>query len=160
VTYGSGGSTQERTGYALEWIKEETDLTLMSHLTCIGATKAGMDKLLGEYVEKGIDNILALRGDPPRNVPDFDASQGEFKFAKDLVEFIAKYDYFSTAVAVYPEGHFESPDLDKDMEYTKQKIDAGADFAITQMFFNNRYFFDFMERAEKGINILYPVSCR
>lgn len=167
VTYGAGGSAQERTGNTLKWIKEETDLTDMSHLTCIGATRAGMDKLLMDYREKGIENILALRGDAPRNVPDFEASKGDFRFAKDLVEFIAKYDYFSTAVAVYPEGHFESPDLDKDMDYTKQKIEAGADFAITQMFFDNQYFYDFMERAErKGIKIpilpgIMPITdCR
>jgi len=126
----------------------------MSHLTCIGATKIGMDSLLRDYMANGIDNILALRGDPPRGVPDFDPTRGEFKYARDLVEFIRRYDYFSIAVAVYPEGHQESPNIERDIEYTKQKIDAGADFGITQMFFDNRYYYDFMDRAEKkGITI-------
>ena len=154
VTYGAGGTTQDRTINTLKWIKEETDLTVMSHLTCIGATRASLNSLLKEYEAHGIDNILALRGDPPKNVPDFDLEQGEFKYAKNLVDFVKKYDYFSIAVAVYPEGHLQSPSLEKDLEFTKQKIDAGADFAITQMFFDNRYFYEFMDRAAKqGITI-------
>ncbi len=167
VTYGSGGSTRERTNYTLKWIKAETDLAVMSHLTCIGSTRASIDDLLGDYVANGIDNILAMRGDPPRDAPDFDLTRGEFKYAKDLVELIRGYNYFSIAVAVYPEGHPESPDIEKDMQYTKEKIDAGADFAITQMFFDNRYYYDFMERASKmGIEIpvipgIMPVTdCR
>lgn len=154
VTYGAGGSTRERTSNTLKWIRDETDLTVMSHLTCIGATRESIDALLRDYMAAGIDNILALRGDPPRNVPDFDSSSGEFRYARDLVEFIGKYNYFSIAVAVYPEGHPESPSIEKDMEYTKQKIDAGADFGVTQMFFDNRYFYDFMDRAIRlGIGI-------
>lgn len=167
VTYGAGGSTQERTANTLKWLKTETDLTLMSHLTCIGSTRDSIESLLGDYMRNGIDNILALRGDAPRNVPDFDASKGEFRYARDLVAFIAKYEYFSTGVAVYPEGHFESPNIEKDMEFTKQKVDAGADFCITQMFFDNRYFYDFMDRAGKiGINVpilpgIMPITdCR
>jgi len=167
VTYGSGGSTRDRTNYTLKWMKEETDLTVMSHLTCIGATKASIDALLEDYRTHGIDNILAMRGDPPKNVPDFDLSRGEFKYARDLVEFIKNYAYFSIAVAVYPEGHSESPSIAKDIEYTKQKIDAGADFGITQMFFDNRYYYDFMERAQRmGITIpilpgIMPITdCR
>lgn len=156
VTYGSGGSTRDRTNYTLKWIKQETDLTVMSHLTCIGATKASIDALLEDYIVHGIDNILAMRGDPPKNVPDFDLSKSEFKYAKDLVEFIRSYDFFSLAVAVYPEGHSESPSIEKDMEHTKQKIDAGADFGITQMFFDNRYYYDFMERAGK-MGITVPI---
>lgn len=156
VTYGAGGTTQERTGNTLRWIKKETNLTVMSHLTCIGATRTSMDGLLRDYMAHSIDNILALRGDPPRNVADFDPAKGEFRYAKDLVEFIKRYNYFSIAVAVYPEGHQESPGIEKDMEYTKQKIDAGADFGITQMFFDNRYYYDFLERAEK-IGIKIPI---
>ncbi len=156
VTYGSGGSTRDRTGATLKSIKQKTDLTVMSHLTCIGATRESIDTILRDYMADGIDNILAMRGDPPRNVPGFDPSKGEFKYAKDLVGFIRGYNYFSIAVAVYPEGHQESPSIEKDMEYTKQKIDAGADFGITQMFFDNRYFYDFMERAAK-MGITVPI---
>jgi methylenetetrahydrofolate reductase (NADPH) len=156
VTYGAGGSTQDRTSNTLKWIKDETDLAVMSHLTCIGATKTTMDSLLRVYMANDIDNILALRGDPPKNESDFDSSTGEFKYARDLVEFTEKYSYFSIGVAVYPEGHQESPGVDKDMEYTKQKIDAGADFGITQMFFDNRYYYNFMERAAK-IGISCPI---
>jgi methylenetetrahydrofolate reductase (NADPH) len=167
VTYGAGGTTQERTFNTLKWIQQETDLTVMSHLTCIGATRASMDGLLKDYISSGIDNILALRGDPPRNVPGFDPTRGEFAYAKDLVAFVREYNAFSIAVAVYPEGHQDSPNLEKDIEYTKMKVDAGADFGITQMFFDNRYFFDFMGRALKaGITIpilpgIMPITdCR
>jgi methylenetetrahydrofolate reductase (NADPH) len=156
VTYGAGGTTQDRTSNTLKWIKQETDLTAMSHLTCIGATKTTLDALLKDYQNLGIDNILALRGDAPKNAPDFDPTRGEFKYAKDLVVFIKKYDYFSIAVAVYPERHGQSPSIEKDMEYTKQKIDAGADFAITQMFFDNRYYYEFMDRAAK-LGIAIPI---
>jgi methylenetetrahydrofolate reductase (NADPH) len=167
ITYGAGGSTQDRTSNTLQWIQEETDLTVMSHLTCIGADKKSMDSLLAGYRSRGIDNILALRGDPPRDKAEFDSTKGDFKYAKDLVEFVRGYNHFSVAVAVYPEGHFESPSIEKDMEYTKAKIDAGADFGITQMFFDNRYYYEFMDRAAKiGIGIpifpgIMPVTdCR
>jgi methylenetetrahydrofolate reductase (NADPH) len=167
VTYGAGGSTQERTVNTLKWIKQETALNLMSHLTCIGSTRASLDRILNEYAAEGIDNILALRGDPPRNVPDFDIAKGEFRFARDLVKFVHSYGSFSVAVAVYPEGHVESPNIQRDMQYTKMKIDAGAELGITQMFFDNRYYYDFMDRAEKiGIDIpilpgIMPVTdCR
>ena len=156
VTYGAGGSTQDRTFNTLKWIMAGTDLTVMSHLTCIGATRRSMDGLLGEYISNGIENVLALRGDPPINVPDFETAKGEFRYARDLVDFVRGYDAFSVAVAVYPEGHVQSPDIEKDMQYTKQKIDAGADFGITQMFFDNRFFYDFMDRAEK-IGITVPI---
>ena len=167
VTYGAGGSTQDRTFNTLKWIREETKLNVMSHLTCIGATRKTMENLLMDYISNGIDNVLALRGDPPKNVPDFDPAKGEFKYAKDLVEFVKRYNYFSIAVAVYPEGHFQSPSIEKDMEYTKMKVDAGADFGITQMFFDNKYYYDFMDRALKlGIKIpilpgIMPITdCR
>jgi len=156
VTYGAGGTTQDRTLNTLKWISKETNLTVMSHLTCICATRMSMSALLKEYQDSGIDNILALRGDPPMNWPDFDQTRGEFKYARNLVDFVKKYDYFSIAVAVYPEGHTQSPSIEKDMEYTKQKIDAGADFGITQMFFDNRYYYDFRDRAAK-LGITIPI---
>jgi methylenetetrahydrofolate reductase (NADPH) len=156
VTYGAGGTTRDRTFNTLKWIRQETDLTVMSHLTCIGATRASMSALLEDYRDHGIDNILALRGDPPKNAPDFDPTRGEFKYAGDLVAFVKNDGYFSIAVAVYPEGHGQSQSIEKDMEYTKQKIDAGADFGITQMFFDNRYYYEFMDRAEK-LGITIPI---
>ncbi|MDA8087968.1 MAG: methylenetetrahydrofolate reductase [NAD(P)H] [Nitrospiraceae bacterium] len=156
VTYGAGGSTQDRTRQALLSIKGATELNVMSHLTCIGATTASITSILEDYGANGIDNILALRGDPPRNMKGFDLTKGEFRYARDLVEFIRKRygDYFSIGVAAYPEKHPEAPSLEKDIEYLKMKADAGADFAITQMFFDNAYYYDFMERALKhGIDI-------
>ena len=154
VTYGAGGSTQARTRDTLLMIKKATNLNVMSHLTCIGATRESMDALLRDYMETGVRNILALRGDAPGNMRDFDPSRGQFRYARDLVEFIKGYGFFSTGVAVYPEKHPEAPSLEKDIEYTKMKVDAGADFAITQMFFDNGYYYDFMDRAIKhGINI-------
>jgi len=154
MTYGAGGTTQERTLNTLRWLREDSGLPLMSHLTGIGATRDSIGAIVDELESLGIDNILALRGDPPKNAPDFDASQGEFTFARDLVDFLAKTGLFSLGVAVYPEGHPQSPNLGKDLEYTKQKIDRGADFAITQMFFDNRYFYRFRDRAARaGITI-------
>ena len=158
VTYGAGGGTQDRTRQTLLSIKERTELKLniMSHLTCIGATGQSMRALLQDYRANGIDNILALRGDPPKNMRDFDLSKGEFRHAADLVEFIRAFgrDYFSLAVAAYPEKHPEAASLEKDIEHLKMKVDAGADFAITQMFFDNNYYYDFMDRAlRQGINI-------
>jgi methylenetetrahydrofolate reductase (NADPH) len=154
MTYGAGGTTQERTINSLAWIKEETNLTVMSHLTCIGATRSAMHELLRKFEAEGIDNILALRGDPPKLAPGIEPQKGEFDYARDLVEFIKDLHDFSIAVAVYPEGHSQSPSIERDMDYTKQKIDAGADFGITQMFFDNRHYYDFMERAARsGITI-------
>ncbi len=154
VTYGAGGTTQDRTKDTLFKLREETDLTLMSHLTCVGASRESLDALLGQYREHGIDNILALRGDPPHDMYEFDRDAGDFTCARDLVAFIKGYDYFSIAVAVYPEGHPEAASLDADLDYTKTKVDAGADFAITQMFFDNSYFYRFRDRAgQKGITL-------
>ncbi len=150
VTYGAGGSTQDRTKETLYKLKSETGFTLMSHLTCVGATRGAMDSLLKDYISHGIENILALRGDPPHDMYEFDRTAGDFSYAKDLVEFVVRYRCFSIGVAVYPEGHPESPSLDADMDYAREKIDAGADFAITQMFFDNSFFYRFMDRAQKA----------
>lgn len=154
VTYGAGGTTRKRTLNALTWLRADSRLPLMSHLTGIGATRDAIGSIVDELEALGIGNILALRGDPPKNAPDLDRAKGEFPFARDLVEFLKKTGLFSLGVAVYPEGHPQSPSLAKDLEYTKQKIDAGADFAITQMFFENDHYYRFLERARKaGISI-------
>jgi len=154
VTYGAGGGTLKNTRHIAERIIEETSLNPMPHLTCINQSREELEAILNDYKVMGIDNILALRGDPSANKDGSPPVQKEKYFARDLVRWIESVGGYSIGVAVYPEGHGESPDLEKDMLYTKEKIDAGADFAITQMFFDNRFFYDFMERAEKvGIHI-------
>ena len=196
MTYGAAGGSQEKTKEATFLLIKEKDFVVMPHLTCIGANVGTIKTLLNEYKQNGIENIMALRGDPPQDTAGFDTStslsipstgsgsratsrdnperakRGErvdFKsqalcYAKDLVSFIKENGQFCTGVAVYPEGHIETKTLDEDIEYTKQKIDAGADFAVTQMFFDNSHFYNFLERTgKKKINIpilpgIFPLA--
>jgi len=154
ATYGAGGSTLKNTSRLIGRIKRETSLTAMPHLTCVDQSKSELRKILEDYKGQGIENVLALRGDPPQGTEKFVAPKDGFCYAIDMVTLAVDVGGFSIGVAVYPEGHAESPSLEMDIYYTKQKIDAGADFAITQMFFDNGYFYDFLERAEKaGITI-------
>ncbi len=156
VTYGAGGSTRDRTREIVRKIHEEVGLTVMAHLTCIAHTREELLDILQDYKEMGIENILALRGDVPRDKPDFRPPQGACRYAKELVELIRDNfgDHFSIGVASYPEGHPESPNMEWEIRFFKEKVLAGADFSITQMFFDNRYYYDFVERCTKaGINI-------
>ena len=154
VTYGAGGGTGKNTTSLIKRIKEETSLTPMPHLTCIDQSKEELRTILDDYRLMGVDNVLALRGDPPKGQVAFVAPKDGFCYARDLVELAATFHSFSIGVACYPEGHIESPSLERDLFYTKQKIDAGAHFALTQMFFENHFYYDFLERAEKiGINV-------
>jgi len=154
MTYGAGGGTQEKTKEAVCMLLAEGTFEVMPHLTCIGADGGSIKSLLDEYKENGIENIMALRGDPPQDTCNFDFSKQEFPYASRLVKYIKQNSHFCIGVAVYPEGHIEASSLEEDMEHTKQKIDAGADFAVTQMFFDNSYYYAFLERTrKKGINI-------
>ena len=156
VTYGAGGSTRDRTRNVVKRIHEETELTVMAHLTCIAHTKEELIEILQDYKNIGIENILALRGDVPRDKPDWRPPEGACKYAKELVSLIRENfgDYFSVGVASYPEGHPESPNLEWEVKYFKEKVEAGADFSITQMFFINDYYYEFVELCQKaGINI-------
>ena len=154
VTYGAGGGTLKNTRQVVLRIRQETSLTPMPHLTCVDQNKGELKKILEDYKGQGVENVLALRGDPPKGTKEFTPPGGGFCYAIDLVKLTVSIGGYSIGVAVYPEGHVESPSLEMDMLYTKQKIDAGADFAITQMFFDNHFFYDFMERAGKaGISI-------
>lgn len=155
VTYGAGGGTRKNTRHMIKLITERTSLTPMPHLTCVDQSKEELRGILNDYLRLGIENILALRGDPPTGTTESIPKNG-LCYAKDLMQIVASFDAFSIGVAVYPEGHIESPSLEMDMVYTKQKVDAGADFAITQMFFDNRFFYHFMERAEK-VGIRVPI---
>jgi methylenetetrahydrofolate reductase (NADPH) len=153
VTYGAGGGTLKNTRQVIKRIREETSLTPMPHLTCVDQSKEELREILDDYLGLGVENILALRGDPPKGTTVLVPKDG-LCYASDLVQLVASFNAFSTGVAVYPEGHIEAPSLETDIFYTKQKIDAGADFAITQMFFDNSFFYRFMERAQKaGIDI-------
>ena len=154
VTYGAGGGTMKNTSNVVVRLKMETSLTPMPHLTCVDQSAGELEDILEDYRGQGVENILALRGDPPKGAEKFITPKDGFCYAIDLVKLAVSVGGYSIGVAVYPEGHKESPSLERDMFYTKQKIDAGADFAITQMFFDNRFFYDFMGRAEKaGISI-------
>jgi methylenetetrahydrofolate reductase (NADPH) len=156
VTYGAGGGTSKNTRHIILRIQQETSLVPMPHLTCVDQNSDELKAILEDYSRFGIENVLALRGDPPKGVEKFTAPNNGFCYAKDMVKLAASLSAFSIGVAVYPEGHPESPSIEMDMYYTKQKIDAGANFAITQMFFDNRYFYDFLERAAKA-DIRIPV---
>jgi methylenetetrahydrofolate reductase (NADPH) len=156
VTYGAGGGTLKNTRHVVIRILQETSLVPMPHLTCVDQSRNELKAILKDYLKLGIENVLALRGDPPKGTEKFIPPKDGFCYAKDLVQLTASLSGFSIGVAVYPEGHCESPNLEMDMYYTKQKIDAGADFAITQMFFDNSYFYDFLERAAKA-DIKIPI---
>jgi len=148
VTYGAGGSTQDRTKRIVTRIKAETDLEPVAHLTCVGATKDEIGALLDEYAEAGIENILALRGDAPEGMDHFQATAGGFAHATDLTAFIHARGGFSIGVASYPEGHPESKGgVADDIRYLKIKQDNGADAVITQYFFDNEAFFRFRDLA-------------
>ena len=156
VTYGAGGSTRQFTEEITIKAKESAGVEVMAHLTCAGQTVEELDDVLQRLEGAGIENVIALRGDPPRGENEFTVTEGGFSHASELVSHIkANYD-FGIAAACYPEGHTEAVSLEQDIEYAKLKVDNGADFLITQLFFNNNDYFDFAERAAAA-GIAAPV---
>ena len=154
VTYGAGGSTRDFTERITMQVKQETDLEVMAHLTCVAQTREEVNGVLERLDEAGVENVIALRGDPPRGQENFVPEDGGFSHATELIDHIRANFDFGLAAACYPEGHTESPDLDLDISYAREKVDRGADFLITQLFYDNRYFFEFMERAQRaGIDV-------
>jgi methylenetetrahydrofolate reductase (NADPH) len=167
VTYGAGGSTRDRTHDLVVRIQRETDLTVVSHLTCVGSTRAEIRGILEKYDENGIENILALRGDLPKGQTEWNQPANGFTYATELVAFIKKhFPHMGIGVAGFPEGHPETPNRLKEIEYLKAKVDAGADYIVTQLFFNNADFYDFCERCElAGIKVpiiagIMPITTR
>jgi len=157
VTYGAGGTTQDRTLRIVERIKKETTLEPMAHLTCVGSTKADLAQLLNQYKAADMRNILALRGDAPEGADKFEAVEGGFAYATDLVKFIRDQQGISIAVATYPEGHPESKGgVADDLKYLKVKQDEGAIAAVTQYFFDNDHYYRFREQAEK-LGVTIPI---
>jgi methylenetetrahydrofolate reductase (NADPH) len=155
VTYGAGGSTRELTHNLVVKIRKETKLTVVSHLTCVGATRNEILDILKTYKASDIENIMALRGDPPQGQSCFIAPEGGFRYAAELVSFIKQFfPDMGIGVAGYPEGHPETPNRLKEIEFLKAKVDAGADYICTQLFFDNQVFYDFCERCEiAGIHV-------
>jgi methylenetetrahydrofolate reductase (NADPH) len=155
VTYGAGGSTRDRTVELVTRIKQTTGIEAMAHLTCVGHSREELRELLQRLAAAKIDNVLPLRGDPPKGQTSFVPTKGGFRYASELVQFIREEDFnFSMGGACYPEGHPETASRDDDLRHLKAKVDAGLDFLITQLFFDNAFYFDFVERARRaGINV-------
>lgn len=167
VTYGAGGSTRDLTHDLVVKLQEQTGLTIVSHLTCVGSTKDEIREILKRYEKSGIHNIMALRGDPPKGQTEFQKTENGFAYAGELVSFIKKeIPQMGIGVAGFPEGHPSTPNRLKEIEFLKWKVDQGADYICTQMFFNNNYFYDFVERCEiAGIKVpiiagIMPVTSR
>ena len=168
VTYGAGGSTRAFTEEITVRAKETaasaapTDsgrrlpYEVMAHLTCVGQTTDELDGVLQRLDAAAIENVIALRGDPPRGSTEFVPVEGGFSHASDLVEHIGGNYEFGIAAACYPEGHAEAVDLDTDLAYTKLKVENGAEFLITQLFYDNRDYFEFVERA-RAASIDVPI---
>ena len=154
VTYGAGGGTRDRTLDIVKYAKRELGLESMAHLTCVGHSKEEIKSILVEIQTSGIDNVVALRGDPPKGESIFKPNPHGFKYASELTAFIRDSYSLCVAVAGYPEGHIESPNKETDWNYLTRKVKAGADFIITQLFFDNKDFFIFENRMrEKGIRV-------
>ncbi|MCW5765383.1 MAG: methylenetetrahydrofolate reductase [NAD(P)H] [Phycisphaeraceae bacterium] len=173
VTYGAGGSTREVTHDLVVRLKAQTRLDPVPHLTCVCHTAEQIRSILERYAGAGIGNILALGGDVPKTLADYDRSKDAYRYAADLVRAVRAFNDsrkhpdprgFGVCVAGYPEGHPATPNRVKEMDYLKAKVDAGADWICTQLFFDNKDFFDFRDRCEiAGIKVpivagIMPVS--
>ena len=155
MTYGAGGSTRDLTHDLVVRLKKETNLAVVAHLTTIGTSRRELHEILERYSENGVENIMALRGDPPKGSPGFVQPKDGFRYAADLVAYIKKhFPHMGVGVAGFPEGHPETPNRLQEMDYLKAKVDAGADYICTQLFFKNGDFYDFRDRcACAGIDI-------
>ena len=154
VTYGAGGSTREKTIEIVKRIREEYGLEAMAHFTCVGATVAQLRATLEEMREAGIDNVLALRGDPPAGQQAWVKTDGGLEYSRELVELISTDFEFAIGAACFPETHIHAASPETDLEYLREKVRAGADFLITQLFFDNAVYFDFIKRARTaGIEV-------
>lgn len=168
VTYGAGGSTRDRTHELLTRLHRETKVEIVAHLTCVGHSRDEMKGILGRYAESGIHNILALRGDLPEEAASGGAfPDGDFPHAADLVSFIREnHPEMGIGVAGFPEGHPLSVNRLNEIEMLKAKVDAGADYIVTQLFFDNRDYYDYVDRCSlAGINIpviagIMPITGR
>lgn len=156
VTYGAGGGTRDKTIEIASRVQNEFGSEALAHLTCVAATRDDIARIVEEMKKLNIENILALRGDPPKGEEKFARPAGGFGFANELVSFIRELNGFCIGVAGYPEGHPEASSFDDDLKNLKRKVDAGADFIVTQLFFNNDDFYRFRDRA-LALKINVPI---
>ena len=156
VTYGAAGSTTEKrkTVDIVRHLKRDYGIEGMAHFTCVGATTAELREMLDTMRDAGIKNVLALRGDPPQGQDEWTATEGGLRYSRELIELIrGEYD-FSIGAACFPEVHIHATDADSDLRYLKEKVEVGARFLITQLFFDNQSYYDFVVRArEIGIDV-------
>lgn len=155
VTYGAGGTTRNQTNELVLRIHRETGITVVPHQTCVAASRDDVLTILQQYQQAGIENVLALRGDRPQDIAHWQPPIDGFRHAIDLVRFIRQnFPAMNIGVAGFPEGHPEMPNRLQEIAYLKQKVDAGADYIVTQLFFDNRDFYDFCQRCElAGITV-------
>lgn len=156
VTYGAGGSTREGTVEITRALKDDLGFETMAHLSCVGETTEGLAATLDRIAAAGIENVFALRGDPPRGEKDFEQPEGGLGSAAELAAFIGSRWDFTIGGACFPEVHPEAPDLATDLAYLKSKVEAGASFLITQLFFDNQVYFDFVAAA-RAAGIEVPI---
>jgi methylenetetrahydrofolate reductase (NADPH) len=159
VTYGAGGSTRQRTVDLVKRLKRESEVEAMAHVTCVGASREEIAAVLDEIADAGVQNVLALRGDPPRGQDAFVPHPEGFRYASELVQFIRSRPdrwRFCVGAACYPEGHVETRDLGQDLRNLRVKVDAGVDFLVTQLFFDDARYFGFVDRA-RAAGIALPI---
>ena len=157
ITYGAGGSTRDRTLSYARKLQEDYDYTVMPHLTCVGHSREELKQIINEFKAVGIRQIMALRGDPPKNQANFTPHPDGLSYANQLVELIQEvYPECEIGVAGYPEKHPEAPSMEEDLINLKRKVDAGATFITTQLFFDNSVYFNFVEKC-RNIGITIPI---
>jgi methylenetetrahydrofolate reductase (NADPH) len=156
VTYGAGGSTRDRTIEIVKSLKDEHGLEAMAHLSCVGSTQEELREILDEVRDAGIDNVLALRGDPPQGETEWRPHPGGLHYSTELATLIREHYDLCIGAACFPEVHPEAVDLAHDLKFLKEKVAAGASFLITQLFFDNRLYFDWVEEA-RGVGIDVPI---
>lgn len=157
VTYGAGGSSSARSIEIVDRVKNNFRMETVAHLTCIGATPESIDKVLDRLQEVGVENILALRGDPPAGDASFTPAANGFSYASELISHVRGRGFFSIAAAAYPEGHLECRDADRDIGFLCHKVEQGVDLLVTQLFFDNALFYRFVDKI-RGRGITCPVS--
>lgn len=156
ITYGAGGSSRARTTELAKRVARELDLTVLAHVTCAGSSRAELRSVFDDLARAGIENVLALRGDPPRGEASFTPAPGGFRYASELIAMLKRNYDFCIGAACYPETHVEAESPQRDLEHAREKVEAGAEFLVSQLFFDNDAYFGFVDRA-RGAGIGVPM---